>query len=123
MQVFGLPRSPSQTRNSKHVTISVTPETAVDLDPESTLGPAPEPIQRKLLKPHTLVSFAIAIAIVAFLINRLNINLGAVWSNIRDANPILFGSAFILYYVTFIARTLRWRYMLNQAGINSEAGY
>jgi uncharacterized protein (TIRG00374 family) len=105
------------------VTATVTPETAVDQDPDSNLEAAPEPIQRRLLKPQTLVSFAIAIAIVVFLVKRLDINLSAVWANIRDANPWLFGAALLLYYLTFIARTLRWRYMLNQAGINREAGY
>lgn len=83
----------------------------------------PEPIQRRLLRPHTLFSFAIAIAIVAFLVLRLDINLSAVWRNIRNANPWYFLAGLILYYLTFIARTYRWRYMLSQAGINEANGY
>jgi uncharacterized protein (TIRG00374 family) len=83
----------------------------------------PEPIQRRLMRPHTLVSFAIAIAIVAFLVLRLDINLGAVWSNIRNANPAYFLAGLVLYYLTFVARTYRWRYMLRQAGISEANGY
>ena len=84
---------------------------------------APEPIQRRLLRPHTIASFAIAIAIIALLVKRLNINLGAVWDNISRANPWYFGAAVLLYYLTFVARTYRWRYMLAQAGISRENGY
>jgi uncharacterized protein (TIRG00374 family) len=83
----------------------------------------PEPLQRRLLRPHTLISFAIAIAIVVFLVMRLDINLSAVWSNIRHAKPSYFIAALALYYVTFIARTYRWRYMLCQAGVTEANGY
>jgi hypothetical protein len=84
---------------------------------------SPEPIQRRLVRPHTIASFAIAIVIIALLVLRLDINLGEVWANIRGANPLYFGVALALYYVTFVARTLRWRYMLGQAGISRENGY
>jgi uncharacterized protein (TIRG00374 family) len=87
------------------------------------LEEGPEPIQRRLLKPHTLVSFAIAIAIVVFLVLRLDINLKTVWSNIRNAKPGYFLAALGLYYLTFVVRTFRWRYMLRQAGITEENGY
>jgi uncharacterized protein (TIRG00374 family) len=91
-----------------------------DTDP---LAEAPEPIQRRLLRPHTIVSFVIAIGIIGFLVRRLDININSVWMNIRDANPWYFGAALALYYLTFVARTYRWRYMLNQAGISRENGY
>ncbi len=84
---------------------------------------APEPIQRRLMRPHTIASFAIAIAIIILVVKRLNINLSAVWDNISRANPWYFGAAVIVYYLTFIVRTYRWRYMLNQAGISRENGY
>ena len=84
---------------------------------------SPEPIQRRLLRPHTIVSFAIALAIIVLLVLRLDINMGEVWRNISGANPWYFGAALALYYLTFVARTLRWRYMLRQAGISRENGY
>ncbi|HQY32086.1 MAG TPA: lysylphosphatidylglycerol synthase transmembrane domain-containing protein, partial [Thermomicrobiales bacterium] len=83
----------------------------------------PEPIQRKLLRPHTIISFALALAIIAFMFRRMDIDLGAVWTNIKAANPWLFLTALALYYGTFIIRTFRWRYMLGQAGINETNGY
>lgn len=84
---------------------------------------APEPIQRRLLRPHTVASFLIAVAIVVLLINRLDINVSTVWKNIREANPWYFLAALAIYYGTFVARTIRWRFMLAQAGIDSASGY
>ena len=84
---------------------------------------APEPIQRRLFRPHTIISFAIAIAIVALVVRRLDIDLGAVWENLKNANPALFVAALVIYYLTFAARTFRWRYMLEQAGIPDQPGF
>ena len=83
----------------------------------------PEPIQRRLLRPQTLISFAIAIAIVALVVERLDINLSEVWSNIKAANPALFLAALAVYYATFVARTYRWRYMLRQSGVADQPGF
>lgn len=99
------------------------PKPVLEHPASPTVDESPEPIQRRLLRPHTVASFAIAIAIIGLLVRRFDINLGIVWSNIRDANPWYFGAALILYYSTFVARTLRWRYMLRQAGISRENGY
>jgi uncharacterized protein (TIRG00374 family) len=98
-------------------------EPVIEEPKTSLVMEAPEPIQRRLFRPHTIASFAIAIAIITLLVKRLNINLSAVWDNISRANPWYFGAAVILYYLTFIVRTYRWRYMLRQAGISRENGY
>jgi len=105
------------------VTAAVPTDSALEVPASPPIEAPPEPIQNRLLKPHTLVSFAIAVLIVAFLVKRMNIDLGAVWSNIKAANPWYFVAALVLYYLTFVARTLRWRYMLKQAGISDESGY
>jgi uncharacterized protein (TIRG00374 family) len=100
-------------------------EDAAVMDP-TTIEPAdrpPEGVGRKLLKPQTLISFAVAIGIVAFLVTRLDISLSAVWDNIKNANPFLFALGFCLYYVTFILRAYRWRWMLGQAGVSRESGH
>lgn len=83
----------------------------------------PDGVGKKLLRPQTIVSFALALGIVAFLVTRLDISLSAVWANVRNANPFLFALGFSLYYVTFLLRAYRWQWMLDQAGINEENGY
>jgi uncharacterized protein (TIRG00374 family) len=96
------------------------------VEPNDTItsqnGDAPESVGKRLLKPHTLASFAIAIGIVIFLIARLDINLHSVWTNLKSADPALIVAALAVYYSTFIIRAYRWRWMLNQAGINQESG-
>ena len=84
---------------------------------------APEPIQRRLLRPQTLISFAIAIVIVGLVIQRLDINLSDVWTNLKAADPLLFLAALAVYYATFVARTYRWRYMLRQSGVAAQPNF
>lgn len=96
---------------------------ALDSAPIDPSDRPPDGVGKKLLRPQTIVSFAVAIGIVAFLVTRLDISLSAVWANVRDANPVLFALGFALYYATFILRAYRWRWMLGQAGVNRENGY
>lgn len=80
-------------------------------------------LRRRILRPQTLISFGIAIAILVFFARRLDVDLGAVWSNIKQANLALLALAFAVYYGAFILRSVRWRLMLAQAGICAERGY
>ena len=83
----------------------------------------PDSVGRRLLRPQTVVSFGLALGIVAFFVTRLDISLSAVWENVSNANPFLFLLGFVLYYFTFVLRAYRWRWMLAQAGIDKEHGY
>src|SRR6187200_1882322 len=83
----------------------------------------PEGIGRRLLRPQTLVSFGLALGIITFFVTRLDISFSAVWENVSNANPFLFLLAFALYYLAFVLRAYRWRWMLAQAGIDKEHGY
>ncbi len=83
----------------------------------------PASITSRLLKPHTILSFVAAIAILVFFFRRLDINYHEVWANIKNANPAYFFGAVAFYYSSFIIRAVRWRMMLAQAGIDSEHGY
>jgi uncharacterized protein (TIRG00374 family) len=85
-------------------------------------GGPPEGVGHRLMRPHTIASFAIAIVIVAVLITRLDISPHAVWTNLKAADLWLIVLALAVYYSTFVIRAWRWRWMLNQAGINEENG-
>ena len=91
--------------------------------PETENSGEPGGIKSRLLRPQTLVSFGLALAIVVFLVARLNINLHEVWVNIKNANGWLLMLAFAIYYSTFVLRAIRWRGMLESAGINAANGY
>jgi uncharacterized protein (TIRG00374 family) len=105
------------------VNVTLSPESTAEAPPELIVEDTPESLRRRLFRPHTIASFAIAIAIIGFLVQRLDINVGAVWRNISRANLWYFGAALLLYYATFIARTIRWRQMLAQAGISRKNGF
>ena len=77
-----------------------------------------------MLSPQTLVSFGIAIAVLWFVVRRLDIdpggNLGA-----DPARPIS-GSwrvAFVLWYGAFFVRGWRWGRMLDSAGFDRAHGF
>lgn len=83
----------------------------------------PASIGSKIFRPHTIISFCVAIAIVVFFVRRLNIDPHAVWENIVHANLGLYAVAIGLYYLSFFARAVRWRWMLKQAGLSEAEGY
>ncbi|MGH2559821.1 MAG: lysylphosphatidylglycerol synthase transmembrane domain-containing protein [Thermomicrobiales bacterium] len=83
----------------------------------------PPSLRQRIFRPRTLLSFGLAIALMVFFFQRLEIDLGAVWSNVRAANLAILALAFLVYYSGFIARAMRWRWMLSQAGIDEPHGY
>jgi uncharacterized protein (TIRG00374 family) len=83
----------------------------------------PESLGKRFLEPRTLISFAIAAFIVYFIFRRLDINVDEVWTQVRNANPFLLIAAFLTYYAAILLRSVRWRMMLEQVGINEQHGY
>ena len=57
---------------------------------ETPNGESPGTLGSKLLKPQTIVSFLIALAIMVFFYKRLDISPGEVWDNLKAANPWYF---------------------------------
>ena len=74
-------------------------------------------LARTLRNPRTWISFALAAAIIWFVLRGLNINLAATWANMRQANLWLYLLAFLAFYTTFPLRALRWRVLLQNAGV------
>ncbi len=83
----------------------------------------PESLGSRLLRPRTLVSFAIAILIVYFVFKRLNIDPGTVWGYLKNADPFLFGAAVTVFFFSFVLRAIRWRMMLARVGFDQRRGY
>lgn len=117
--------------------VSIEERSSGALSPETLAQPGAEAIdgsesgspdiqatlRRRVLSPHTLVSFGIVIAALWFVTRRLDIDLGAIWIQIRQANPLLLAVAFCLWYGAFFVRGGRWGYMLRSAGFEDEHGY
>ena len=83
----------------------------------------PPSLASRFRRPETLVSFALAIAIVWFFARRLEIDPDAVWANVRNANIGLLLLAVAVFYLGFIWRAWRWRRMLAATGVSAANGY
>jgi uncharacterized protein (TIRG00374 family) len=80
-------------------------------------------LRRRVLSPQTLVTFGIAIAVLWFVVSRVDVDPRAIWAQMRRANLWLLGVAFFLWYGAFFVRGRRWGYMLDSAGFNRAHGF
>jgi uncharacterized protein (TIRG00374 family) len=101
----------------------MSPQLAHDLEEEiaieSEQAADPSPL-RRLADIRTIASFGIAIALLGVLVWRSEINFAEIWRNILSANPAWYVVAFVVYYATFPLRGLRWRYLLENTGVQKE---
>jgi uncharacterized protein (TIRG00374 family) len=82
----------------------------------------PSSLSKGLLRPRTLISFAIALAILVFFIQRLDLDLAAVADNIRSADRLVLSAAITVYLGSIAVRAARWRWMLAVAGAGTIPG-
>jgi len=122
--------TPTPTATTDGATPRILPpaDTPVSVPGASSLDePATADVQatlrRRVLSPQTLVSFAIAIAVLWFVVRSLDVDPGAIWAQMRQANLMLLGVAFLLWYGAFFVRGRRWGYMLDSAGFNQANGF
>ena len=73
-------------------------------------------LKQRFLNLRTLPWFALAFALIAFFIFRLDVDLSATWARIRAVNPFLYLLAFLVYYASFPLRAWRWKLLLENAG-------
>ena len=90
-----------------------------DESPQEGLGPA---LRRRLLSVPTLTSLAIAALFVLFLATRFDFDWAKAWSNIRGMDPALYAAGLAAYYVSFLLRGMRWRLLVQNAGLDSQEG-
>jgi hypothetical protein len=77
---------------------------------------------RRLRSPRTLISFALALAIILFVFRGLNIDVALTLEHMRNANIWLLLTGFGVFYLTFPLRAYRWRVLLSNAGVPVDAG-
>lgn len=79
-------------------------------------------LRKRLLNWRTLVPLAIVLVLLVYTAQKLQINPGLTWAAIRNANVFFFLAAFLTYYLSFPIRTLRWRFLLENAGYTGQNG-
>ncbi len=75
-----------------------------------------------LLRPRTLISFGLALAIILFIFRGIDINPAETLRQMRQVKPGLYLLAFVIFYGTFPLRALRWRLLLRNAGFQLPRG-
>ena len=107
---------------------SRSPESCADhatLTPGRYPGPVmfwfrPQPggagqIKRRVFSFPTLVTLVVAGAFLAFLVTRFDVDVKAIWGQVRSSNPWYLALAVAVHYTTFIFRGARWRLLLRNA--------
>src|SRR5204863_4419063 len=65
---------------------------------------------------RTALSFVIGLAILAFVLSRVDVNVAEIRARLAETNLPLFLAALLLYYATFPIRALRWQQLLANVG-------
>jgi uncharacterized membrane protein YbhN (UPF0104 family) len=104
-----------------------TPDGSIGL-PAGAEFPAPEvpprpeslpSLTRRLGHPRTILSLLVAAALLGFSLRQLGTEtLGETARLLRGANLPLYVLALLVYYATFAVRSLRWRLLLRNAGVD-----
>ena len=79
-------------------------------------GETPPALGGRFLTKRTLISIGAAILIVGVVVWRADIPWGEAWHKIRTANLSLYLLAIVVYYLSFVARGLRWQVLLANSG-------
>ena len=75
-------------------------------------GPAtqtPFPLRRRFLSLPALLSMAVAVILLAFLVTRFDVDVSAAWAQVRSSDPSLFLLGAASFYASFIVRGIRFR--------------
>lgn len=74
-------------------------------------------LKDRILSLPTLLSFAIAIAFIYFLVTRFDFDWTETLNSVRSMNASLYLLGFVLYYLSFAVRGLRWQILARNANI------
>lgn len=106
--------------DDKRNTVPLVPPEAALTDDDAPKGLS---LGERMRSPRTILSFIVAIAIIVLVFRQLNINFSDVWRQVRNANPLYLGLAFLAYYGSFPVRAARWRLLLRNASISRAEGH
>lgn len=79
-------------------------------------------IGKRLLNWRTIVPLVIVVVALAYFAKQAHINPQQTWAAIRAANSLFLIAAFLIYYLSFPIRTLRWRMLLQNVGYTNANG-
>lgn len=79
-------------------------------------------LRKRLLNWRTLLPLAVVIIAIVYFVQKSHIDPQATWAAIHSANIALLLAAFVMYYLSFPLRALRWRLLLENVGFTKAHG-
>ena len=79
-------------------------------------------LRKRILNWRTIVPLVIVVVFLAYFIQKANINPQETWQTIRSANVLFLLAGFLVYYLSFPLRALRWRILLQNVGFTKANG-
>jgi len=79
-------------------------------------------LRKRILNWRTIVPLVIVVVFLVFFIQKANINPQQTWQTIRTANMLFLLAGFVVYYLSFPLRALRWRILLQNVGFTKANG-
>jgi uncharacterized protein (TIRG00374 family) len=98
------------------------PSSAISSDAQAEVTREQLALGKRILNWRTLLPLIVVVIALIFFAQKANINPQKTWAAIRSANPIFFLAAFLIYYLSFGIRALRWRLLLENVGYKKENG-
>ena len=83
----------------------------------------PTPLRSRVFSLPTLLSFGVAVGVIALFAVRFDLDWRATWSNVRGIDLWMYAAALLLYYASFLFRGIRWRLLAINAGAASTPGW
>jgi len=79
-------------------------------------------LSKRLLNWRTLLPLVVVIIAIVYFVQKSHIDPQATWAAIRSANIAFLLAAFVIYYLSFLLRALRWRLLLENVGFTKAHG-
>ncbi len=79
-------------------------------------------LSRRLLDWRTLLPLLVVIVAIVYFVQKSHIDPQTTWTAIQSANIAFLLAAFVMYYLSFPLRALRWRLLLQNVGFTKAQG-
>jgi hypothetical protein len=90
------------------------------LEKKNARDAAPLSLKRRFFRPRTYITLVLALAFLAFVFTRFDVDFSSTWQQVRGSNPLYYSIAVIIYYAAFPLRAWRWKILLRNAGLDKE---
>ncbi len=118
---FDDPMPTTEVEEQQKAVDGVAPVIQAATQSEAEITGAQISISKRLLNWRTLIPLVIVLGLLVYSAQKLQIDPGQTWAAMRSANVALFLAAFLVYYCSFLIRTLRWRLLLENIGYTKES--